>query len=614
MNALTGATNHNGGGLHFAADGTLLVAVGDNATGSNAQTLGNLLGKVLRINPNGTIPATNPFFGSATGQNRAIWALGLRNPFTFAVQPGTGRVFINDVGAATYEEINDGRAGANYGWPASEGPTSTPGRMGPLYYYGHGSGAFRGCAIAGGVFYDPETPQFPAHYEGDYFFADLCGGWINRRDAATGVVSTFASGITAPVDLDLAADGSLYYLARGPGSGRVGRIECLVQALTPGPVPPASVGVPITWTAVPGRAGDIEYQFWLYDGDTGGWSIGRAYDAENTWAWTPARAGTYAVQVWAREIGSGASYQAWMSSGAFTVVGGEILRVGLSASRAFPVAAGTAVTWTATAVGGVEVEYQFWLHDGNTGNWTIGRAYGTNHKWVWIPTRPADYALQVWAREVGSGAAYDAWTGSGVFRVTAGTTGAVTLAPDTAFPVPAGTPVTWTAGIVGGGAVEYQFWLYDGNTGEWSIGRAYAAGTAWTWTPMRPGSYAVQVWVRPVGSSVTYQAWASSGVFVIAGPMSSVALTANRTFPVPADTTVTWTASVVGGGSVEYQFWLYNGNTATWTLGRAYGAGGLWAWTPEQGDTYAVQVWVRQVGSSAAYQAWAGSGAFTVTP
>ncbi|HEY9824685.1 MAG TPA: PQQ-dependent sugar dehydrogenase, partial [Stenomitos sp.] len=114
---LTGATNHNGGALHFGKDGTLFIAVGENATPENAQTLKNLKGKLLRINKDGTIPTTNPFFTETSGKNRAIWALGLRNPFTFAVQPGTGRIHINDVGQGTWEEINAGVKGANYGWP-----------------------------------------------------------------------------------------------------------------------------------------------------------------------------------------------------------------------------------------------------------------------------------------------------------------------------------------------------------------------------------------------------------------------------------------------------------------------------------------------------------------
>ena len=86
LNPLSDATNHNGGAIHFGLDGKLYIGVGENANGANAQTLSNLLGKMLRINPDGSIPSDNPFFTTASGDNRAIWALGLRNPFTFAIE------------------------------------------------------------------------------------------------------------------------------------------------------------------------------------------------------------------------------------------------------------------------------------------------------------------------------------------------------------------------------------------------------------------------------------------------------------------------------------------------------------------------------------------------
>ena len=89
LDNLSSATNHNGGAIHFGPDGNLYVAVGENATGSNSQTLANRLGKMLRINSDGSIPTDNPFFNTASGANLSIWALGLRNPFTFAFQPGT---------------------------------------------------------------------------------------------------------------------------------------------------------------------------------------------------------------------------------------------------------------------------------------------------------------------------------------------------------------------------------------------------------------------------------------------------------------------------------------------------------------------------------------------
>ena len=167
---LSSATNHNGGAMHFGLDGKLYVAVGDNADGSNSQTLANPLGKMLRINTDGTIPSDNPFFSQTTGINRAIWALGLRNPFTFAIQPTSGRMFINDVGQNTWEEINEGAAGANYGWPTTEGPTTNPAFMTPVYAYHARQRPVQGCAITGGAFYAGPARAVPGRVRRRLFF------------------------------------------------------------------------------------------------------------------------------------------------------------------------------------------------------------------------------------------------------------------------------------------------------------------------------------------------------------------------------------------------------------------------------------------------------------
>ncbi|HEX5718789.1 MAG TPA: PQQ-dependent sugar dehydrogenase [Thermoanaerobaculia bacterium] len=208
---------HNGGAMHFGPDGHLYIAVGENAVPENAQNLGNPLGKILRIRKDGSIPSDNPFSG------RAIWAYGLRNPFSFAFQPGTGRMFINDVGRKDWEEINEGEAGANYGWPVTEGPTNDPAYRAPLYAYRHGPTPTTGCAISGGAFYDPAEAQFPSEYLGAYFFADFCSGWIRRLDPATKTAHAFATDIGGPIGLQVGDDGSLYYLAYEDGT--ISRID-----------------------------------------------------------------------------------------------------------------------------------------------------------------------------------------------------------------------------------------------------------------------------------------------------------------------------------------------------------------------------------------------------
>src|SRR5439155_5592868 len=122
------------------------------------------------------------------GQNKLIWSLGLRNPYTFAFQNGTGRMFINDVGENTWEEINDGLPHKNYGWSIIEGfrTTQTPpvDYMDPLFVYSHSQ--FPSAAIIGGAFYNPVYNTYPATYSGKYFFADLNNAWIHYIDPTLG--------------------------------------------------------------------------------------------------------------------------------------------------------------------------------------------------------------------------------------------------------------------------------------------------------------------------------------------------------------------------------------------------------------------------------------------
>ena len=221
---LSGATNHNGGGMHFGGDGKLHVGVGENANPAQAQDLSVPFGKLLRFNADGTIPIDNPFYATQTGLARAIWAYGLRNPYTFAVQPGTGLIHINDVGQNTWEEIDVGVRGANYGWPGSEGPDNVAGAIaGPLFTYKHsdasplGSGPggfFKGFAIAGGGFY-PSSGAYPAGYRDQYYFADFVSQFVGRIDMANGNAAyAFASLSGSPVDLLVGLDGAVHVLTR----------------------------------------------------------------------------------------------------------------------------------------------------------------------------------------------------------------------------------------------------------------------------------------------------------------------------------------------------------------------------------------------------------------
>ena len=142
--------NHNAGNLGFGHDGLLYVSVGDGGCdftmgshgcgpdNTTAQRTNRLQGKILRITSGGGIPASNPFTGAGTARCnhgpiddglkcREIFALGFRNPFRFALDPNAPqtRLFVNDVGLSTWEEIDQVDAGKNYGWNTREGFCAT---------------------------------------------------------------------------------------------------------------------------------------------------------------------------------------------------------------------------------------------------------------------------------------------------------------------------------------------------------------------------------------------------------------------------------------------------------------------------------------------------------
>ena len=197
--------NHNGGMITFGPDGYLYIGMGDGGSGGDpgnrAQRTDTLLGKILRIDVNGSsaahnylFPPTNPYVGR-TGRNE-IWQIGVRNPWRFSFDRATGDLWIGDVGQNLWEEVDHaprtstgaGR-GINWGWHVLEGshcysPTTgcdTTGKTMPSLDYDHGGGR---CAVTGG--YVSRGPSVPALL-GGYVFADFCSGeiWVIDANAAT---------------------------------------------------------------------------------------------------------------------------------------------------------------------------------------------------------------------------------------------------------------------------------------------------------------------------------------------------------------------------------------------------------------------------------------------
>lgn len=219
---LLGGEVHNGGDMVFGSDGYLYVATGDGGQNWRGEDLGATGGKILRIDEAGQPVSDNPWYNLPYLRANLVYAYGFRNPFTLTLDQTTGLIYANDVGGSKYEEINVVEKGRFYGWPKVEGKRTSevvPAEYkDPLFQYLHQNDY---CAVVGSVVYHAEIQQFPEAYAGRYFYSDYCTGHIRMLDPATGQdKGIFMSDGDRVIDLDVAADGSLYYLERkGLGDG-----------------------------------------------------------------------------------------------------------------------------------------------------------------------------------------------------------------------------------------------------------------------------------------------------------------------------------------------------------------------------------------------------------
>ncbi len=242
--------SHAIGTVKFGLDGALYVSNGDGASynqvdprGVRVQDIDNLSGKVLRIDPlTGEGLADNPFYNGDPNANRSkVYQSGLRNPFRITIQPGSGNVYIGDVGWTQWEEINTAPAGANFGWPYYEGGDGNnlkteayqdlpqakdfynrdPQVNAPILGLNHSIEGINALIL--GDFYTGNT--LPTQYRGDLFFNDLGQGIVRNitfdPDGNIRSIGTFTTGAQNVVQIVDAPDGNLYYV--NIGNGTIGR-------------------------------------------------------------------------------------------------------------------------------------------------------------------------------------------------------------------------------------------------------------------------------------------------------------------------------------------------------------------------------------------------------
>jgi hypothetical protein len=284
----------------------------------------------------------------------------------------------------------------------------------------------------------------------------------------------------------------------------------------------------------------------------------------------------------------------------FAISTGPVTAVTLAADKVAPQRAGTTITWTATATGGIApLQYGWLVFDGNT--WSVGRDWGTSNTFAWMPTTAnANYLVGVWVKSNGNVADAPEKDAAAAFPILHGGITAVTLAADKTAPQRAGTTITWTATATGGSApLQCKWRVFDGNT--WSVARDWGTSNTFAWMPTTANAnYVVSVWVRSNGNVADAPEQSAAMSFAISpGPVTAVTLAADKVAPQRAGTTITWTATATGGiAPLQYKWLVFDGNT--WRVARDWGTANTFAWRPTKVNAnYVVRVWIRSNGNVA---------------
>ncbi len=425
---------------------------------------------------------------------------------------------------------------------ASTSPTGLTGfQLGdpPTYYNLTSTATWIGTAVVcinyTGVSFSGATTLRVMHFES--------GAWVDDTVSHDTATQTICARVTSF---------SPFTVAAAPATP----VSLRVTELTANRVAPQAPGTAVTFTATAtGGTAPYQYKWWVFTDD---WRVVQTWTGSSTFTWTPSTAGAgYRVGVWARSAGNGADARDNDQSSAtiaFPVVGSApapatpapssgVLRVtGVTADRAAPQPAGTAITFTAAATGGTApYQYQWFVF---TDDWRVVRTWSTSPTFTWTPaTASAAYRVAVWARNAGStvdardndqassalsyaitaapstgagsgGTTTGGSSGSTAGSTSGGTTGGGTttstssgplrvtaITSDRPAPQAAGTAVTFTAVATGGTApYQYQWFLF---TDDWRVVRAWSTSPTFTWTPTTAsGTYRVAVWARNAGSTV----------------------------------------------------------------------------------------------------------------
>ncbi len=383
----------------------------------------------------------------------------------------------------------------------------------------------------------------------------------------------------------------------------------------PSPPSPQTPGVQVTLSGTASGCPNPVYEFWMQP-PGGAWTTLQAYSSSASVVWntTGQPAGTYLFDIWTKQSGSSASWEAHLSPNPTYALQAPPPCTAVSwnpPSPASPQTLGVQVTLSGTASGCPNPVYEFWVQPPG-GSWTILQAYSPSSSVTWNTAglTAGTYLFDIWTKQSGSSASWEAHVSPNpTYALQSGPPcTSVTMSASPASPQALGAQVTLSGTAGGCSNPLYQFWI-QAPGGSWTILQAYSSSSSVVWsTAGQPtGIYLFDVWAKQSGSSATWEAHISPNptyTLQAGPPCTGVTMGTNPTSPQSRGVQVTLSGTASGCPNPVYEFWIQPPG-GSWAILQAYSSSSsvVWNTTGQPTGTYLFDVWVKQSGSSASWEA-----------
>lgn len=370
---------------------------------------------------------------------------------------------------------------------------------------------------------------------------------------------------------------------------------------------------PVTFTSTAGCAAGDTPTYAFYELAPGAsWTLIQAYSTSSTFVWdtVSASVGTYQFEVWTRAQGSSAAYESYADD-SFTITPG-CANATLSASPSSPGTVGTSVAFSAGSSSCANPEYAF-FEQAPGGSWTMVQDWSSSSQFTWATTGAAagTYNFEVWVKDASSDATYDTYIGT-TYTLGSGSTAACTnagISTSPTSPQPIGTTITITGSSATCSNPQYAF--FEQPPGDaWTMVQYWSSSSQFSWatTGGSVGTYNFQVWAKDASSGAAYDTYTGTSYTLTGGSTcANGGISATPASPRPIGTTVTITASSTSCSNPQYEF-FEQAPGGMWLTVQSWSSSSQFTWNTAgvaAADVYNFQVWIKNAGSSATYDAYA---------